>query len=111
MFLPFASACHVLVHVGCASVSLWCQLGYLENGEQEGFDVTGGVGSRVPTLQDVNPATLFFSHAQLIYKPNIKLSVCTWDNLLSCVHSAVTHTMTSLRQKHVAKSEKTMIES
>ena len=86
-------------------------LGYLDNGEQEGCDVTGGVGSMVPTLQVVKPATLFFSHAQLSHTPNIKLSVCTWDNLLSCVHSAVTHTMTSLRQKHVARSEKTMIES
>ena len=67
MFLPFASAFRVLAHVD--GQALWCQ------------------------LRVITPALLLFSHAQIVYKPNIKLSVSTWDKLLCCVHSAMTHTM------------------
>ncbi len=56
MFLPFASGSHVPVLRGLRfSVNL--------------------VSVRV-----VKPATLFFSHAQLVYKPTTKLSVSAWDN-------------------------------
>ncbi len=47
MFLPFASAFHLLVCVD--GQALWCQ------------------------LRTITPALLFFGHAQLLYNPNINM--------------------------------------